>query len=502
VPSPAGSSAAGLHDALRAQNARYAPSPARALHLATLRDGGAAVVTGQQVGLFGGPLYTLYKAATAVQLAGALSAQRRQPVAPVFWLQTEDHDLPEVAVCRAPRPAGPPLELTVAEEAAAHGPAGRVSVAHLTLPASTARALDAVGTCVDGLPHAAAHLALLARHYRPGAGWSEAFAGLVAELFAPEGLVLLDPRDPALARAAAPVHRRALQEAGPIAAELAARAESLRAQGRPVQVHVRPRAPLSFFHPRGAAGPRYRLEPTDDGRFAEVGGEGVHSLPSLLAALEEEPLRFSTSALLRPLLQDTLLNTAAYVGGAAELAYLEQLPPLYARFGLPAPTARLRARFRVVDAPARALCLRLGLAPADAAQGEEALWARLGPQDAAGSPVGGIAAAFDRALAEVEPELARAGAAMPTALRKTRSSVRRSLDRLERNYQRAKGPRSDTRAALREFLWRLHPQGVPQERYYGMSAFAAQVGDRGLVERILAAVDPLDASPPERDLEL
>ena len=86
-----------VHAVLAAQNARLAPSPARDAHLEALRRGAAAVVTGQQVGLFLGPLYTLYKAASAVVLARALAERMQTPVVPVFWLQTEDHDLPEIA---------------------------------------------------------------------------------------------------------------------------------------------------------------------------------------------------------------------------------------------------------------------------------------------------------------------------------------------------------------------------------------------------------------------
>src|SRR6185369_3868036 len=121
------------------------------------------------------------------------------------------------------------------------------------------------------------HLALLARHYRPEATWGAAFAGVLAELFAPEGLVLIDPRDAALAQEAVPVHARALDAAAPIAAALLRRIEALAAAGFSAPVHVRPGAPLSFYHPEGATGPRHRLAPAADG-FVEVGGDRVHTL--------------------------------------------------------------------------------------------------------------------------------------------------------------------------------------------------------------------------------
>src|SRR5690606_5083356 len=135
----------------------------------------------------------------------------------------------------------------------------------------------------DG-PDAGTHLQRLRRHYRPGATWSAAFAGLLGELFAPEGLVVIDPRDPTLAARVASVHERAITDAARIADALLARCSEIERAGRSVQVHVRHGAPLSFFHPDGARGPRVRLEPVGD-RFAEVGGQRVFDRATLLAAL-------------------------------------------------------------------------------------------------------------------------------------------------------------------------------------------------------------------------
>ena len=366
--------AAAVADALAAQNARLASSAARAAHLAALRHGAAAVVTGQQVGLFLGPLFTIYKAASAVCVARALAAESGQPVAPVFWLQTEDHDLPEVAVCHVPRAGAPPLALRLPEPPSEQ----RVSVAHRRLPAEVGACLEQLGDAIGARPRAADHLARLARHYRPDASWSLAFAGVLAELFCEEGLVLVDPRDPALATAAAPVHERALDAAGPLAAALAARSEALAAAGFTAPVYVRAGAPLSFFHPRGATGPRYRLAPAA-GAYAEVHGDGVHTLGALRAALADDPLCFSTSALLRPILQDFLLPTAAYVAGPGEVAYFAQLAPLYEAYGLPVPVVVPRARFRLLDDGARHTLDQLGLQAGMPSATRTICWHRRGP---------------------------------------------------------------------------------------------------------------------------
>src|SRR5262249_29515811 len=150
--------------AVAAQNAHLPPSPARDANLRALAAGAPAVVTGQQVGLFLGPLYTIYKAATAIRLARARGA------VPIFWLQTEDHDLVEIARVACP---GRTVELPAAPDA-------RVAIAHCVLPAEVERALAELGAELRCHVGAEAHLERLARHYRPGARWSEAFAGVMA----------------------------------------------------------------------------------------------------------------------------------------------------------------------------------------------------------------------------------------------------------------------------------------------------------------------------------
>ncbi len=472
-------------DELERQNARHAPSPARAAHLAALRRGAAAVVTGQQVGLFLGPLYTVYKAAAAIRDARALAEESGAAVVPVFWLQTEDHDLPEIAGCCLPTASGDLAHLALPAAAS-----DRISIAHRKIPAAIEGQLAQLREVLEDLPHGPAHLDRIGRHYRAGAGWGEAFAGLLAELFADEGLVLLDPRTPAFAAAAVPIHRRALEGAELIARGLRAGCERLEAAGFDVAVHVREEAPLSFFHPDGPTGPRYRL----DAHFAEVGGSGRHTRQALLERLEAEPLAFSTSALLRPILQDTLLPTAAYVGGPGEIAYFAQLAPLYAAFDKRMPLVVPRARFRVIEPRAKRLLVRHDLAPQDAAQPEEALLARCSraalPDSAA--VLRSLLAPFEQTLDEAAAPLR---GELEKALARTRTSVRVAAERFAARYERARLHRDEAVVAdVRKLQRLLHPKGAPQERNHGLAWYGARYGDRAFLETILASVRPFDGS--------
>jgi bacillithiol biosynthesis cysteine-adding enzyme BshC len=470
-------------DALAAQQVRLAPSPARDAHLAALRRGAAAVVTGQQVGLFLGPLFTVYKAASAIRLAQALQAETGTPVVPVFWLQTEDHDLPEIATCHLSCTDGTPRALALPSDDA------RVPIAHRVLPHEVVDCLAALGGELGNLPHAAPHLTRLVQHYRPGRGWGEAFAGVLAELFAEQGLVIVDPRDPRLAAAAAAVHRRALQQSESIAAALSERAAQLSAAAFAPGVHVRSGAPLSFFHPQGSDGPRYRLAPEADD-VGLVGAPGRFTRAELLDLLERDPLRFSSSALLRPLVQDALLPTAAYVGGPAEVAYFAQLAPLYEMFELAMPLVVPRLRLRVVDARSARQLGRLGLTPADATRPAAEVLAGQGGAAAQNEPFAAVLPALDAALESLREELARLGSGVQRAAQKTRGTVAGALRTLSGRMSAARAQADgDAVAAWQRVQHWLCPNGQPQERIYGLATCAARFGEQEFLARVLAAAE-------------
>ncbi|QQR43477.1 bacillithiol biosynthesis cysteine-adding enzyme BshC [Myxococcus xanthus] len=486
-----------LLDVLGAQNARLAPSPARERNLALLaKPGTVAVVTGQQMGLFLGPLYTLYKAASAIVTARALQEETGQPCVPVFWLQTEDHDLPEIDHCVIPRPSGGPCRLALELPDAA---TSRAPIAHRHLGPSVLSALATLRAELEAEPHAEEFLSLLERAYRPEATLAGAFTDVLSSLFADEGLVFLDPRDARLAPLAAPVHRFALQEAGALSSVLAARAEALTRAGYTVQVHVRPGSPLSFFSPDALDGPRYRLDPAEAGAWSLVGHPESSAIPqdALHAALEREPLRFTTSALLRPLLQDTWLPTAAYVGGPGELAYFAQLAPLYAHAGRPMPLAIPRARFRVLDDRTRRWLGKVGLQPDEVNVPRDALLTRLATRDAPESLEtpealeARLFGAFSSELERVAGQVSAVDANLQDALRRTQGTVRVAVSRLTGRYRRALARRDATAAEqvdrLRTFLF---PEDAPQERILGLPYFACRIGTRAFTKRVLDACAP------------
>jgi len=475
------------------------------LQLEALATGEAvAVVTGQQAGLFSGPLYTVYKTAAAIVTARALEAETGVPAVPVFWLQTEDHDWLEIDHCSVPGADGPQR---IDCQCSATG-SDLVSVFHRRMGAGITVAVDALANAIGGLPSGAEVMASMRRHWRANVSPGEAMGGFIAELFRPMGLLVLDPRDPALARAAAPLHRDAFEHAEAQSAALLARNQELEQAGLRVQVHVRPRAPLSFVHPDGPQGPRYRVRPTDEGAYALVGTERRVSRDDIVTWLETEPARFSTSALQRPLLQDLWLPTAAYIGGPGELNYLAQSAALYPEHvphGRPMPLVMVRSRFRLVDARSRRLLDQLGLSPGDTARPRDELLAAIA-QPPAGAPepetlLRGLTEPLREGLASLDAMAENLGGNFPKQLGKTRDHVLAQLEGLVERYKRTLARRDEVAVGrLNRLLAMLAPGGAPQERVYGWPWFAAMVGPETLRDLILAACVPFD--PTLRDLEL
>jgi bacillithiol synthase len=491
--------AEGLVDELKRQAAGLPPSAARDRNLDLLtRAGTTVVVTGQQTALFLGPLYTLHKAATVVARARWLSERTGQPCVPLFWLQTEDHDWAEVARAELLLPDGP----RVFELPAETPEASRISMAQRVLSSEVDQLTTALSDLLDPLPYGSEVAALLGRHYRAGTAPGAAFAGVLSELFAAEGLVILDPRTAAMARLAAPVLRRAIAEQETISAALSARVQELASVGFTEQVHTRSDASLAFFHPSGPAGARYRLQRAGDG-FCTPRGEV--SLAELLGRLESDPLCFSTSALLRPLVQDTLLPTAAYVGGPAECAYFAQLPPLYSLFGLELPMVAPRARFRVLDKRTQRRLDRLGLQPEDADRPRDEVAAQVQSRPT-GLPPGDwlrarLLGPLERELEALLPHAIGLDPSLEKNVRKTRNHIAYGVEKLLSRLERAAlAHDSVTADRLDAVLTALRPSGVPQERVYAFPPLAAQVGTRALVSCLVEAAGSL--SPDVRNVHL
>jgi bacillithiol biosynthesis cysteine-adding enzyme BshC len=301
------------------------PSGSATAALAALEQGAGAILTGQQVGLFGGPLYTPYKAATAIARARKSTAAGHPHVA-VFWLASEDHDFAEIN--EVTFPAGRELEtLAYATTPQAALPAGRI-VFDDSISALAERAAEILGPSetTDALIAA----------YQPGRTFAQAFAEFYAKVFAAQGLLIVDASGREFHRMGAPVLRATLEWADEFHTALVERSKALEAAGYHSQ--VAPQSSLLFLidSETGARHALKRMAPTaaePNGLWHAASEQGNQSFSTadLVGILDAEPERISPAALLRPVFQDFLFGTTAQVGGPAEIAYLAQSTVLFER---------------------------------------------------------------------------------------------------------------------------------------------------------------------------
>jgi bacillithiol biosynthesis cysteine-adding enzyme BshC len=322
---------------LRAQNLRWGAGRAALENLDRFAGGAAAVVTGQQVGLFGGPAYSFYKALTAIAAAEHLRRAGKAAV-PIFWLASEDHDLVEVNHTYWSRPSQGLQRLVLEVSESLHGH----SVGGISLPKGVDGLVQRACAALDG-PGARWVADLLAESYKPGTTFADAFARLFVRLFASHGLLLIDPSDSALHEWTAPTVERVLAIGPELSAALLARTKQLERAGYHAQVKVHESSTLLFLQINGR---RTALRRKRDG--FEAGGQSF-TLAELIAKLHAAPQDFSANALLRPVIQDTVLPTAAYVAGPAEIAYLAQSQVLNHKLCVRMPVVLPRGSFTLVE---------------------------------------------------------------------------------------------------------------------------------------------------------
>ena len=316
---------------LAAQN----PASSAVAALESLRQGAGVVVTGQQVGLFGGPLFTPFKAATAIARARQATAAGR-PHAAIFWLASEDHDFAEIN--HVTFPARRELrELVYPANSSSARPVGPIVLD------------ESIGPLIDQaweLLGSSDAMDALAESYKPGRTFAQAFADFYGKVFAAQGLLLLDASGRDFHRMGAPVLRAALGRADEFHSALVERNRELEGAGYHAQVAVAPQSSLLFLIDANTQA-RMSLKRQAPSASEPLGlwqaGRQKYSTDELLGILDTEPERISPSALLRPVFQDLLLSTSLTIGGPAEVAYfaqsavlfertLERMTPLQARF--------------------------------------------------------------------------------------------------------------------------------------------------------------------------
>ncbi|MET0552122.1 MAG: bacillithiol biosynthesis cysteine-adding enzyme BshC [Vicinamibacteria bacterium] len=465
----------------RQQEARGgAAAAANARRLA--QAGAVAVVTGQQPVVFGGPLFVLYKALAAITTAERMQERLGTPVVPVFWVASDDHDFAEVRSVTVVDDAG---SLRTLRYAPAREPSGQPA-SRVILDESIAALLDELRAALPAGLHRDAVVERVAKCYRPGASLSSAFAQLVSEVF--PDLVVLDPSDAALKTLMQPVLSRELSEGSPSSRTAIAAGQRLLDAGYHQQVPLRD----GFFNLFLLMEGERRALAVRDGAIEVRGLAREIPLARALQMLEAAPADWSPGALLRPLTQDLLLPTLAYVGGPAEVAYHAQIGGTYTHFGVTRPIILPRPSVTVVE-PAQARALETeSLSLCDLQADPETVLARWA-RDAHPEIEAAFTRARDAILAELSGVEEALGAVDPTLRAAAESAKGRALhqvESLQEKSTRALKKRDQVRGdRLRRTRDALLPGGSLQERGLGWIGLLARQGD-AVVAELKRRVDP------------
>jgi bacillithiol biosynthesis cysteine-adding enzyme BshC len=474
-----------IADVLQAQQRARGASDAAVSAAALLRNPQTvAIVTGQQAGLFGGPLFTLLKALTALRLAEQVTTEHGVPTVAVFWIDAEDHDWEEVKSCRVLDAAMKPLVIAAGDPPLAHtGP-----VAAVQLDESVNAAISALETAMPGTEFTPGLIDGLRRAYAPGTGMADAFGRWLETVLGPRGLIVFDASDPAAKPLVSQIFAGEIAQAGQTARLASEAGTELEARGYHAQATPQ-EGSLALFHLNAGRQP---IRPHQESFLV---GERQESTSALLERVRISPQEFSPSVLLRPIVQDTLFPTVCYVAGPNELAYLGQLRRVYDAFSTPMPLIQQRASATILDSNAVRFLTRYDVALESLRAQDEAvlnavLEAQLPPS---------VESSLEEAVRTLEQRMERLTKEVvqidPTLEGASRSTLSRMQDDLKKLHgkiiQAAKRKDETLRRQFQSARAQAFPGGEPQERAVGFVYFLNKYGP-ALVDRLYAEL-PTDA---------
>jgi len=461
-------------DALERQNRTWGASEKTLANIERLHEGAHAVVTGQQVGLFGGPLMSLLKAAAVLSLAKQVE-DAGVPCVPVFWMATEDHDLAEVnqallldsSYCLKP--------FTAVTEGKPDSP-----VANVRLAAGTDNIVAQAAQLLGDSPVAE----YLREGYRESETFSGAFARLITRIFSQYGLILLDPSDAELHRVAAPLFVEAIDRAPEVDEALLAQNKELSQAGYHEQVKVTEQSTPLFAVVDGARVPVHRANGQFTIRKQRLSPEELKRL------IADAPQNFNPNVLLRPVLQDYWLPTLAYIGGPAEIAYFAQVRVVYEKLLARVTPILPRMSATLLEPKIEKLLNKYELNLEDLFHGETQLRQELAkhslPQELKLDFEYGIRT-VDEAMQRISESLHKLDQTLVGAAKNATSKMRYQVGRLEKRAAQAELRKQQVLARHAAMIENaLFPHKTLQEREIAGVYFLVRYG-AGLIDQLIEA---------------
>jgi len=475
-----------LCDVLHETNVAWGAGKETLANIELLRDSDClAVVSGQQAGLFTGPLYTIYKALSAVKLAGCLR-ERNTKAVPVFWIATEDHDFPEVARAEV---IGRDCRLASVSASSQLHREGQ-PVGQVILDESINAVVDQLLELLPLSEFTPDLETLLRDSWQPGRGYGDAFARMMTSLLDQHGLILLDPLNAKLKELAAPLYVNAASHAQQVANAVVARSSELEKAGYHAQVLASENSFPLFMH--DTAGARHALTRTTDSKYKAKELDTAYSAEELAQLASSEPTRFSPNVTLRAVVQDYLLPTIAYYGGAAEIAYFAQTTEVYRVLERPITPILPRSSLTMVERHTGRVLERFGLSLEDLFAGSDSVLSRVVEEHLGADTAKSFSETEESVNQELDKLRERLRAIDPTlgdALETGRRKINYQLEGLRARFHRAQMSRDDAaQRQLQRAFDQLYPQKDLQERHINITSLLSRHG-RYVIDWIYNAIN-------------
>lgn len=468
-----------LQRALIRQNQSYGADESVFTSIERLCSGqAAAIVTGQQAGLFGGPLYTIYKALTAIKLA-----ERQNPAVPsvpVFWIASDDHDYEEINHIHFINRDHQLHKLALASS----GEPERTPIYDRIISDDIAQILYELEHDTFPTEFRAAVLQALQSHYQSGASLAQAFAGWIMHLFQGLGMVIIDGSDPELKELGKPLFQQEITANSPSTQAAQAAGEQLVNAGYHQQIPQQSGF-LNLFY---VDGERYAIRHAGD----EYQLSGTNRAFSRDDMLNQPGERFSPNALLRPVYQDVLLPTLAYIAGPGEIAYYAQMKTIYPAFGLHMPIIYPRKSLTLVEKSIDKILSKYDISIPDIWAGSESIIRKLLAEEipsAIAEPIEHLNNAIDREFKLLHDNVADFDASLISNIEQSRSKMQQQLDFIEKKLMQALKKRNETVVQqIQKSALQLYPGQHLQERMLNIVPYLIKYGP-DFVRRLKASMD-------------
>ena len=462
---------------LHRENKRIGAGPKTLTAIDSIDDNTVFVVCGQQAGLFGGPLYTLYKALHTVRLSERLAVDSGRNVLPLFWIASDDHDFDEVRSLGIRSAGGNPVRAEYTPSTYRED----IPVGDIMLDENIVEAIDFFTQSLPYGDRSQQYGDSIRSSWKPGVSWADAFAAQMAGLSGPRGLILIDPRwdgIKALFRhITASEIKKPLLSAGLVNEE----ADKLVRFQKHRKVLRKPEGSTNLFYETG--GQRYPLR--TDGTGFSAGTESFTE-SELLEKLERHPGDFSPGAVLRPVCQDAIIPVAAFIGGPGERLYLEQIEPVYEAFGVNRSIVWPRASFTLIDNRVMRVSQKDDIALEKLFENPDILL----KERAAGSIpedlqelFGSLEKAIGCDLSGISDGIGKIDKSLVNMVEKEKGRILHIIEGIKGRAVKAHRTLSATsEKRIKSAVYHLRPEGGPQERWFGADALYMMLGEDGLEE--------------------